>query len=206
MALEIFDCAQGTPEWHECRRGIPTASMFATVMAKGEGKTRGAYLRRLAGEIITGRCADSYSNHHMERGKEEEPIARDIYAMEREADPQLVGFVRNGPKGCSPDSLIGTDGMLEIKSAEAHILIEKLLRTDAPPEHKAQCQGALWVAERAWIDLAIYSPGLPLVVHRLARDEEYIRNLAAEVDRFNDELAEIVEKVRRYGAREALAA
>ena len=35
---------------------------------------------------------------------------------------------------------------------------------------------------------------------RQHRDEAYIRDLAAAVDRFNDELAEIVEKVRRYGA------
>jgi hypothetical protein len=210
MALEVFHCEQGTEDWHECRRGIPTASEFATVLARGRdggaSLTRKSYLYRLAGEIVTGRCAETYSNRDMERGKEQEPIARDIYAMEHEAEPELVGFIRNGPKGCSPDSLIGADGMLEIKSAAPHVLIEKLLREDAPPEHKAQCQGALWVAEREWIDLAIYCPGLPLVVHRLTRDEPYIANLAAEVDRFNAELAEIVERVRRYGAREALAA
>ena len=51
--IQIFDeIEQGTPDWFECRRGIPTASKFATVMAKGEGKTRSEYMRKLAGEIL----------------------------------------------------------------------------------------------------------------------------------------------------------
>jgi hypothetical protein len=36
-------------------------------------------------------------------------------------------------------------------------------------------------------------------VHRAYRDEPYIKTVASEVDRFNDELAEIIERVRRYG-------
>lgn len=206
MGVEIFNCEQNTPEWHECRRGLPTASMFATVMAKGEGKVRKTYMLKLAGEIVTGQCAENYTNHHMLRGHEQEPVARDIYAMEREVEPELVGFVRNGAKGCSPDALIGSRGLLQIKSAEAHILIEKLLRDDFPPEHKAQCQGELLVTEREWNDLAIYSPGLPLVIHRTQRDESYLANLSGEIDRFNDELAAVVEKVRRYGQPQQVAA
>ena len=119
--------------------------------------------------------------------------------------PELVGFVRNGRKGCSPDSLIDGDGLLEIKTKIPALHIECLMRADFPPEHRAQCQGALWVSEREWIDLAVYWPGLPLVVYRATRDDDYIANLAAEVDRFNDELDAIVERVRRYGAK-ALAA
>jgi hypothetical protein len=66
-------------------------------------------------------------------------------------------------------------------------------------DHKAQCQGALWVSEREWIDLCVYWPGLPPFVKRAYRDDAYIENLAGEVARFNDELAEIVGKVRAYG-------
>ena len=35
---------QGTAEWMALRLGIPTASAFSAVLAKGEGKTRKAYL------------------------------------------------------------------------------------------------------------------------------------------------------------------
>lgn len=195
--IERFDMEQGTEEWFEVRRGIPTASEFSTVLAKGEGKTRRTYMLKLAGEIITGRPSEQITNAHMERGHEMEPEARSLYALQMDKDPELVGFLRNGRKGCSPDSLIGANGMLEIKTKLPHLLIDLLDRDRFPPEHVAQCQGALWVAEREWIDLAVYWPGLPLYVSRQFRDEAYIANLSYEVDRFNEDLDALVAKIKR---------
>jgi hypothetical protein len=200
--IEVFDVEQGTPEWFECRRGIPTASMFATVMASGrsggESKTRAKYLRQLAGEIITGEIMETYSNAHMDRGKEMEAEARRHYAFMTDTDPQLVGFVRNGGKGCSPDSLVGDKGMLEIKSKLPDLLIECIERDDFPPEHKAQCQGNLWVAEREWIDITVYWRKMPQFTKRAYRDEVYIATMAKAVKAFNEELGELVERVRAY--------
>ena len=67
-----------------------------------------------------------------------------------------------------------------------------------PAEHKAQCQGALWVCEREWIDIAVYWPRLPLFVKRAYRDEAYIASIAKAVREFNDELAEIVARLRKF--------
>jgi len=198
VILQIFDHEQGTPEWHECRAGIPTASMFATVMAKGEGKTRSKYMRELAGEIITGELAEGYSNAHMERGKAMEDEARRLYAYVADVEPVRVGFIRNGDKGASPDSLIGDKGGLEIKTALPHIQIERLMRGDLPPEHKAQVQGNIWTAEREWWDFVSFWPKLPMLKVRVYRDEPYIAKLAAEIDAFNAELADLVERIRHY--------
>lgn len=198
--MEVFDCEQGSPEWFECRRGIPTASEFDTVLATGRGggesKTRRTYLYKLAGEILTGEQMYSYSNDHMERGKEMEAEARDMYVFLTDLETQRVGFIRNGQKGCSPDSLIGANGMLEIKTKLAHLQCEVLACDEFPSEHKAQCQGQLWVAEREWLDFVSYWPKLPLFAKRVFRDEPYIKKLAAEVDRFNNELADLVERIR----------
>lgn len=200
--IQIVDCEQNSPEWYAARLGIPTASMFATVMASGrsggESLTRKTYMMKLAGEIITGEPMDNYSNGHMERGKAMEDEARDLYAFLHRADPQRIGFVRNGQKGCSPDSFLDANGLLEVKTKLAHLAIECLLRDDFPPEHKAQCQGALWVCEREWVDIAVYWPKLPLFVKRAYRDEIYIKKLSDAVDQFNDELAEIVSRVRAH--------
>lgn len=208
--IQIFDCDQNSSEWYEARRGIPTASMFATVMAKGrsggESLTRKKYLYKLAGELLTGDVQEGYSNAHMERGHEMEPDARNMYALMTDAQPELVGFVRNGPKGASPDSLVGDTGMLEIKTKLPDLLIDVLIRDEFPAEHKAQCQGALWVAEREWIDIAVYWPKLPLFIKRAYRDEAYIADMSRAVDAFNSELAEVVEKVRRYGLPDTAAA
>jgi hypothetical protein len=179
--------------------GIPTASMYPAVMAKGEGKTRRSYMLKLAGEILTGEPMESYSNAIMENGKVKEEDARNLYAFDTDTDPQLVGFIRNGNTGCSPDALIGEDGLLEIKTKQPHILIECILADKFPADHVAQCQGALWVAERDWIDIACYWPKLDLFVRRAYRDEKYIKQLAEAVDAFNEELQATVERIRSRG-------
>jgi hypothetical protein len=208
--MQIIECDQGSEAWFRARMGIPTASEFHTVMAKGKGgepsKTRRTYMLKLAGEVLTGEPMDSFSNGHTERGKEMEPDARNLYAFMRDCEPQLVGFIRSGQKGCSPDSLVGANGMCEIKTKLPHLQVDCLLNDRVPPEHKAQCQGALWVAEREWIDFVSYWPGLPLFVTREHRDEEYIAKLAAAVDEFNDELAAVVEQVRSLQPKQLEAA
>lgn len=197
--IQIFDMDQGGNEWLQARLGIPTASKFATVMAKGEGKTRSEYMRKLAGEILTGEVSDGFSSAHMERGKEMEDEARLKYALSEGVEPYQVGFIRNGNKGGSPDSLIGENGGLEIKTALPHIQIDRLERDRLPPEHKAQVQGNLWISEREWWDFVSYWPRLPMLCVRVYRDEEYIKNMSDEIDRFNDELAALVERIRAYG-------
>lgn len=190
---------QGSPEWHQARAGIPTASEFAAVLAKGEGKTRKAYMLRLAGEILTGKPGETYESADMIRGREMEPQARATYAFMQECDPELVGFIRRGQAGCSPDSLIGDDGALEIKTKKPERLIDCILADKVPSEHVAQLQGVLWITGRKWIDLACYWPGLPLFVKRCERDEDYIAKLAAEVRQFNIDLAHTCERIRQYG-------
>lgn len=205
--MKIIECEQGSDLWRQSRLGIPTASRFATVLAKGKDGgasiTRREYLLKLAGESLTGEPMENYTNAHFERGKVMEAEARDLYALVRDVEPTTVGFIVNGKAGCSPDSLIGNAGALEIKTALPHILIDKLLRGDFPPEHRAQCQGVLWVSEREWIDLAIYWPKIHPFVVRAPRDEAYIRNLENAVDQFNAELHETVERIRRFGLRAA---
>lgn len=198
MTVQVFDCQQGTPEWFEARRGLPTASEFSSVLAKGEGKTRMAYMRKLASEIITGEIGESFTTAAMERGKVMEAEARDLYAFIHDAPLTQVGFLRNGQKGASPDSLSGDVGGVEIKTQRGDLLIETLLRDGFPPEHKAQCQGFLWVAEREWVDLVVYWPKMPMFVKRTYRDENYIKALSVAVDVFNSELRDLVAKVRAY--------
>lgn len=207
MAAEIINCEQGTEEWFRARAGIPTASEFSTVMAKGRGgedsKTRRTYMLKLAGEIITGEPTEGYTNAHMERGHALEDEGRAAYQFQTGNQMKQVGFIRNGDKGCSPDSLIGENGMLEIKTKLPHLLLDCILKGNFPAEHKAQCQGALWVAEREWIDIAVYWPKLPLFVCRATRDEEYIKTMADAVATFNDELQAVVQLVQQYQLRKA---
>lgn len=194
--LEIFECQQGTVEWRECRRGIPTASAFHAMLAGGEGKTRRKYMLELLGEQITGMPADSFSNAHTERGHTMEAEARALLCFDYAEPLRTVGFVRRmipsvGIVGCSPDSLIGEDGLLEIKSKLPHIQLEVLLKKKVPPEHVAQCQGALWVTQRKWLDFVSYWPGLPMFIQRVEPDPEYWLRLEVGLAGFLAEMEQV---------------
>ena len=199
IPLEIIDCEQCSPEWYQARLGLVTASEFATVMAKGknggESRQRRTYMLKLIGEILTGEPSESYTNAHMERGKLMEEEARNYYAFMADIEPQHVGFLKRGRTGCSPDSFIGSDGMHEIKTKLPHLHIDVMLADQLPPEHKAQCQGGLWVAEREWIDFQSYWPRLPPFIKRVYRDETYIKTLEQAVRDFIEEMDDLMQRV-----------
>lgn len=201
--VQIFDCAQNSSEWLEARRGIPTASRFADILAKGQGITRRKYLYTLAGEVLTGEVQPAFTTEAMERGHAMEADAVNLYAFERDVEPVVCGFMRRGRAGCSPDRLLGMDGLVEVKSKLPHLQLEVLERGALPPEHKAQVQGQLWVSGRAWCDFISYWPKLPLFVTRVERDESYIESLAQAVNDFVGELDALVAK---YSSQMRIAA
>jgi hypothetical protein len=201
MPVEIIDVQQNTPEWFQARCGLPTASNFQCLMAESaDRKGRATYLRQVAGEILTGIPSESFKNAAMDRGHAMEPEAREMYAFMHDCEPVQVGFVRNGRKGWSPDSLIGSSGCLEIKTQAPHLLIETIEKDVFPGVHKAQTQGGLLVGDLEWIDLVVFYTGMPLFEKRAVRDVAYIAKLSREIDLFNEEVDELVEKIRRYGA------
>ena len=202
--LEIFTCPQGSDEWFKVRRGIPSASEFHSVLAKGEGKTRRTYMMRLIGERLTGESSSHFTNEHTERGHVMEAEARAMYSFDVEAPLKQVGFVHRTVfvdtgltfgVGCSPDSLVGEDGLLEIKTKLSHLQLEVLLADKVPSEHIAQCQGALWVTGRNWLDFVSYWPGLPLFVKRVYPDPEYFERLETGLLAFEVELQELMAKL-----------
>jgi hypothetical protein len=201
--MQVHNMPQGTPEWFEVRRGIPTASKFKDVMAKGKGLTRASYMKFLAGEIITGEPGETYKNADMERGHLMEPDARALYAFVTDSAPEQVGFITNGKKGGSPDSLIGNNGLLEIKTNKPSVLGDYLDADEFPSEYKAQCQGNLWIAEREWIDIICYWPKFPSLIKRAYRDEHFIKQMADEIELFNEDLAAMVARWRNYETKVA---
>jgi hypothetical protein len=199
--IEVFDMEQGSEDWFRVRMGVVTASEFKKVLAEGkekgtDSKGRRTYMLQLMGERLTGDPMYRYSNDHMERGKEQEAEARDMYAFVSDLEPRPVGFIKNGNVGCSPDSLIGDAGMLEIKTKLAHLQLDVLLADRLPPEHVAQVQGQLWVAEREWCDFVSYCPRLPIFAKRVFRDEAYIERIRKAVDLFERELVTLMDVVQ----------
>ena len=205
--MEIIACEQNSPEWYAAKVGIPSASRFSAVLASGRSggpsKTRRTYLYKLAGERMTGKPAENFRNAHMDRGHAMEAEARALYEFAESVEVERVGFIKNHGAGASPDGLVGDHGLLEIKTAEPHILIEHRIAGRVPSEHVAQVQGQMWVSEREWCDLLIYWPELDPFQTRIPRDDAYIdRTLAPGVLRFLDELEDLVAQLSGGAAPE----
>lgn len=197
----IIDTEQGGEEWFKYRLGIPSASKFKDVLAKGQGTTRRKYLLAKAAEVLTGEMPESYTNEHMERGILQEPDARALYEFSQDVSVAQVGLgMLDDKSACaSPDGLVGEDGGIEIKSTIPTVHIDTILSGKMPTSHMAQVQGNLWIFEREWWDFISYSPTVidrPIVIYRINRDEDYIANLAAEINRFNDDVASIVDQIK----------
>ncbi|MEE9510345.1 MAG: lambda exonuclease family protein [Candidatus Bathyarchaeia archaeon] len=194
--LEIFkELEQGSEQWLQLRAGIVTASEFSQVLAKGAGKTRRTLLFKKAGERITGDPMNTYSNEHMERGTEQEGVARDLYIAHSGNEVTECGFMKNGNAGYSPDGLIGNDGLVEIKSRLAHIQADSLLKDAVPSENIAQIQGGLWISQRRYLDYVSYCPGMPLFIKRVESDLDYQDKLSHALQTFETELSGIVSQL-----------
>ena len=197
----ISDVEQGTKEWLELRLGIATCSELDTLLVNGKGEAgfgAGAftYMDTLIGERITGEAADQFmGNRHTERGHELEGTGRQLFEAQTGVSTQQVGIILNHGIGYSPDSLIGSDGLCEIKTKLPKFQVGVILGNEIPKDHIAQCQGGLWVSEREWIDFVSYWPGMPLFIKRAYRDEAMIRKLSERVKTFYEILDERMNKV-----------
>lgn len=197
--IEVFNFDQRSPEWIKSRLGIPTASRFSAILSRGSGKTRERYKRQLASEIVEGEPFEPFVSGHTDRGQAMEAEALSVYKDRLGIDVHHVGFIRNGRMGASPDGLIGETGGLEIKTALPHIQTKRLKFNRLPPEYVAQVQGNMLVSERDFWDFFSYPvnyPEVDVLYLRVDRDEGYIKNLRAEIERFNDEVLELVEEIK----------
>lgn len=165
---------QNTEEWDFLRAGRITSSALSKAMAnfgKAFGEPAKKYATDIALQQITGKpSSGGYTNEHMERGHLEEPLARMAYENEYFCTVTNGGFFSDGDEGCSPDGLVGTDGLIEIKSAIPSIHFARLARQSFDPAYKWQLVGNLRLTGRDWIDFISYCADFPagkqLYVHR----------------------------------------
>ncbi len=190
---------QGSSEWRMARVGRLTGSELQKVITGG--KTAETYMTDLIGETLTQQPADEISSKYLDWGNTYEPAARALYAWQYADDPERsevtqVGFAIHPEYdrvGCSPDSLVGKAGILEIKcpyTPKNHL--RTLMTGKVPIEYVAQVQGNLWITEREWCDFVSYHPLFPdnmqLSVVTVGRNEEYIDSLERKVRAFLKDL------------------
>ncbi len=195
---EIIDCVQGTDEWFAARIGIVTASRFKDVLNKKTGRM--TYMMSKLTERQQGRCRDAFQSDAMKMGIENEKHARKYYEDKLGVNVELVGFVKMGELGSSPDGLVGKNGIIEIKCSEGPSHYTIILKKKMPTVHIPQVQGNLWITERKWCDFISYDPWgkcNPFYCIRIMRDDIYINEqLKPACERFLQELNDMDEITR----------
>jgi hypothetical protein len=198
-AIEVHEIEQGTEQWHTLRAGLPTASEFSKLVT-GTGKKSTQlfdYAATLAAELYAGKPLERWEgNSATERGHEIEPLARSNYEFQNDVEIVQVGFITNFGAGCSPDGLVGSAGLIEIKSQlpKGHVqTLAHYQKNGGPPSgYLPQVQGQLLVCERDWCDLCFYHPDLPSLTIRVERDESYIRELVKGIQLVIEQRDELV--------------
>lgn len=198
---------QRSKEWFEAKIGWVGGSCIDEVCSKPrkgskESKTREALKARLANEILTGKAQESYTSWDMQRGIELEPLAVGEYESRTGRETETCGFIKHPSifrAGASPDRLVFTDGLVEIKcpKLETHL---KYARDKFPPaEYRKQMMWEMACSGRKWADFVSYHPEAcrQLVVRRMQRDDVLIAELEAEVVQFLEEVKQMVEELSK---------
>jgi putative phage-type endonuclease len=197
---------QGSPEWFEKRGGMISASRMCQMMADGQGITRDKYKYKLAVERLTGKpIMDGFKTEYTERGVELEPQARDYYEFYSGSTITQVPFIYHAETKiglASPDALVDDDGLLEIKCPKYSTHIGYLINKKIPRAYLLQIFWQLACTKRKWCDWMSYCPELPAnmkaLIIRVDRNEGEIQTLEREARKFNNEVNDLVSKLRNY--------
>ena len=189
---------QGTDEWHQLRLGKVTASRVADILAKtksGPSASRGNYLIELALQRVTKTIEESYQNEAMQWGTQTEPQARVAYEVKTGNFVDQIAFV-NHPTiagfGCSPDGLVGNDGLIEIKCPNSATHWGYIKANEPPNKYVIQMQAQMAATGAKWCDFVSFDPRMPersqlLIVH-VPRDPEFILFMETEIKQFLSEV------------------
>jgi len=205
---------QGTDEWRQARCGSIGASDAPSVIRRvksgGFSADRESLLANKVLERITGTPVEIPKTFAMAQGTEREPEARLLYSMVRGVEVEEVGLVPHPfIKGshCSPDGLVGENGLLEVKCPLPARHMETLLNEAISEAHNTQMQWQLCCTGRLWCDFVSFSsdfpPHMQLWIKRVNRDQTLIAELEREIAQF---IREVDRKVEQLSRRYAMAA
>jgi hypothetical protein len=206
--MKALWCEQRTDEWFQARCGRVTGSNIGVVMSflkrGGETQERWAYKVDVLTEQLTGESIKHYVSPYMQRGIAQEPLAIREYERRSGEMVQPVGFVFHPTielAGCSPDGLIGSDGLIEAKALEPSNHVAAILDGEVPSEYYDQIQFGLRCTERDYgiylihceEQLARYKQftiRVPRDEARIAEIDDGVRLFLGEVERMKELLAE----------------
>jgi len=194
------DVAQYSEEYNRLKLGIPTSSNFHKIITP-QGKASRQwreYACVLIAERILHHKIEFYNSPAMERGLIVEAEAADWYEFDQDVTVQRIGLITDDEHtmGCSPDRLVGDEGLLEIKAPLPQTQVEYWISGELSQRFRPQLQGQLYVSGRSWVDILCWHDVLPKLVVRIEPDEKFIAVLDHELQIFNHFIERVMDKIR----------
>ena len=203
--------------WLKARLGRCTASRIgdATRQLKkgGWGADRENYKMELIAERLTGQSKQRYISEAMVWGQQVERDALLAYQARTGNVVDTSMWFAPHPtiewSGASPDALVGTDGMVQIKAPETSTFVKALLTKAIDPDHHAQVQWEMACTGRKWSDLILFDPRINdpryrMIRWRIERDDLWIANAEEMVRAFLKEIEDALATVNAEVALEPL--
>jgi putative phage-type endonuclease len=192
---------QRSVEWIEARLGHATGSRASDMLAGKDTQARKGYITQLVTERLTGMSQDFYTNADMQRGIEVEPVARAAYQASNELVDE-VGFIKHPTIlwfGASPDGLVGSDGLVEIKCPRSTTHLEYIQAKKPPAKYIPQMMAQLSCTGRKWVDFVSFDNRFPehlqLFVVRFEPSAEELEKFETKVKEFLSEVNNLMEKL-----------
>lgn len=196
----VVNVEQRSPEWYAARAGRLTGSRAGDMLSRiksGEAAGRRNLRVQLVCERLTQRAQDdTFSNRHMRKGSHLEPMALAAYEGATGVVSRKVGFVQHETimAGCSPDGVIGDEGLVELKCPLSATHLDYLKGKRVPPEYRPQVTHNLWITGANWCDFVSFDENFPkalqLFMVRVRRDELDIEGYEGSALKFLSEVDE----------------
>jgi putative phage-type endonuclease len=187
---------QRSSEWFAIRKGKMTASKAYVIATGGVGLE--TYILELMAEYYSNAEQEQLTNKDIERGIELEPQARTAFEFKTGLTVQEIGFVEyNEYVGCSPDGLIGSDGLVEFKAPNDKNYLKLLMNEKIKPEYIAQMQMQMYVTKRDYCYFCSYNPNFEksLWIKKIDKDLEFFDKLEKGFKKGITMIKEIKEKI-----------
>ena len=203
--MKVLSMPQGSPEWLVARAGKVTASRINDVMAAKTTAAYRDYRAQIVAEILTGQPQESgFTNAAMQWGTDQEKFARAEYELACDWTVDEVGIVLHPTierGAASPDGLVSTNGLVEIKCPKTVTHLQTLIDKKQPRQYENQMLWQMACTGREWTDFVSYDPRLPedlqLFVHRFDRDDKRISEIEAAVTQFLSEVDDLIDNIRK---------
>ena len=181
--MKIYDYEQRSDEWFQARLGKFTASKAADLLMKEITAGYNNLVNQIVYERLTGKSPESFKNDWMQRGVELEAEAIKAFEFETFQKVKSVGFVEMDEwTGCSPDGLLNSDGLIQIKCPKFSTHINYLLSGKVPSDYYKQCQFELMVTERKYNIFMSYEPNLKPFISKIERDKDLIQEIESKLN------------------------